>query len=80
MAVAVCASDVQGKRSDIPSLAGVPEPDAKVGGVERPRLGGIAAEIEWSGINFEFPVELGEVDGCMNDGKYGFVCPKSRLW
>lgn len=36
---------VHGKRSDKTSLAGVPEPDVRVGGVERPLLAEIAAAI-----------------------------------
>lgn len=51
----------------MPSLAGVPDPDAKVGGVDRPILEGIVAEIG-SAIIFGLADMLDMGDG-LNDGK-----------
>ncbi|GAO18931.1 hypothetical protein UVI_02058850 [Ustilaginoidea virens] len=46
MAVAVCTSVVQGKRSDMTSLAGVPETEANVGGVAPPMAGVAPTDME----------------------------------
>ncbi|KAF5138055.1 hypothetical protein E5D57_001835 [Metarhizium anisopliae] len=62
------------------SLAGVPEQDAKAGGVDRPISGAIAEEIVGSCIVFGVAAAVLEVGGGpLNDGRKGCICPKLRL-